>query len=132
MAGTVEWKGKTWTISPAGKKIIQAQFELWMEARALNKAKALAATMPAAEAAQYIQDTRDDIGAGVYSFVGAQSGKALLTQDGQTYFAYLTIRDNHPEFTLAMAEEMANEKLEEIIAQLDQAGAADPNSKAPA
>lgn len=132
LAGEVEWQGKTYKLSPMGKKAIQAQFELWMEARALSKAKALAATMPAAEAAQFLQDVRHDIGAGVYSFVGGQSGKALLTQPGQVQLVYLLIHDNHPEFTLDMAQQMSDEKLEEIMMKIDQAGKDDPNAQAPA
>lgn len=135
MAGEVEWNGSTYKLSPMGKKIIQAQFELWMESRALIKAKALAATMPVAEAAQFLQDVRYDIGAGVYSFVGGQSGKALQTQPGQVQLVYLLIKDNHPEFTLDMAQQMSDDKLDEIMAKIDQAGKqeeGDPNAQPPA
>lgn len=131
MAGTVNWRGKEYVLSPVGKQAIQAKFELWMAGQAMRRAKELAATLTTADGAQYLQDTRMDVGAGAYSFMSENTGKAMKTQEGQVQLVYLLINDNHPEFTPEMAKEMATEQLDEILEKLDAAGV-DPNAQAPA
>lgn len=132
---SIEWRGKTYKMAPMGMQKVKKDFQKWSETRALMNAievgKELTAAGMKPEADKLFSETRQDIGACLYAFGGSQFAKLIQTYEGQVQLIYLMIAVNHPEFTAEMANEMAIERLDEILAKLD-AAAYDPNLKTPA
>lgn len=123
-------KGKSYRLSPLTFEM-QAQFEVWLEKRAVEAAKRAARYFTPAEAKEMMAQTMRDIAAGVYSFGGKVCADAAGSLHGLKFLVYLSLLPENPDVTEALVDELFEEKMEEAVELFQQANA-DPNPKAPA
>lgn len=108
---------------------IQAQFEGWLQRNALEGLARHKAVLSEADYRMQLNQIFLDIAAGAYSFMSVASYAANKTYDGQKELLYLRLRYCQPQITRDEAEEIFNDKLDELI-QLAKAMDSDPKSKA--
>jgi hypothetical protein len=133
---SVEFKGQTYPLSPITFEV-QAQFELWLERRALGRLAIHRRHLSEEEYDEYRQATVRDVNSGVYTWGTEACQRALASVPGIKQLAFLCLKKamtaESPEVTPAVVDQMFDDAA--FADQLSQAMRdlnASPNPPAPA
>lgn len=122
---SIEFKGKTYSLSPWTYGI-QGDFEKHMEGEAIKSAKKMRPYLAREEYMELLKEVQRDITCGVYSFGSQTLGKALDSLPHFKVLLLLMLTVSQPDTTMALVDDLVNEKLEEVMQKMTEANA-DPS-----
>lgn len=116
------WKGQSYPVSSITFEI-QAQFELWLERRALGRLAIHRRHLSDEEYAEYSQATISDVNSGVYTWGTEACQRALASVPGIKHLAFLCLKKamtaDSPAIDPGVVDAMFED--EEFATQLSQA-----------
>jgi hypothetical protein len=124
---TFDYKGKSYTLS-AWTYEVQAEFERYLEGRAVAAAQRLGRFLSPAQAESMMDKVLRDVAAGVYTFGTETVAQSLKSVGHLKMLTWIMLKGNHPEITKDQSDEMVDAQLGEVIDTVNRMNA-DPNSE---
>lgn len=120
-------KGVEYTLSPWTYEV-QGKFERYLEDYVLQVHRRMKPYMSEDEYRDELKKIRWEIASGEYTFGGDNVAKALGALPHLTHLLYLMLKGAHPEATPALAAEIVEGQMEEVMAKMADANA-DPSTE---
>jgi hypothetical protein len=119
---SLSFQGKNYTLAPWSYDL-QGEFERYLEDKAWETCRRASQRLSKEEADELRAQTLRDITAGVYTFGGPVSAKALQSLPHLKRLLYLMLEKKHPEVTPQLVDEMVDQNLEQVIAAVNEVNA---------